>query len=62
MRYYEAAYLNEDGSIQSFGNGNPDLWASRALCEFLNMPNPRKPHPNRAYFVAYQDRPDWQAL
>lgn len=59
MRYYEAAYRDEDGSIRPFDKGNPDPRTATALVESLNLPNPRKPHPNRVYFVAYQDRADW---
>jgi hypothetical protein len=62
LRYYEAAYRDEDGSIRTFDKGSPDQKAAMALVEVLNSPNPRKPHPARVYFVAYQDRPDWLPL
>ena len=62
MMFYEAAYKDADGSIRPFSNGFADLSAAVSLCESLNAPNPRTPHPDRVWFVAFQDRPDWQPL
>jgi hypothetical protein len=61
-RYYEAAYRDQDGSIRTFDKGSPDLKTAAGLVEVLNSPNPRKPHPERVYFLVFQDRPDWEPL
>lgn len=61
VRYYEAAYY-EAGSIRTLNNGTPCLATATTSVEVFNSPNPRKPHPDRVYFVAFQDRPDWRPL